>query len=594
MGIGLVAAAAAGVVAGVVWHARILSAFTAGGEPSETGAAGPSAPRQLWTCGMHPQVIQDRPGKCPICHMKLTPIKADSAAAAAPQSATAAVVIDPVVVQNMGVRTAAVSEGPLKRTVRLVGYLDEAQPNVRDINLRVSGWVRRLHVSTEGQHVEAGDPLFDLYSPELQVAIGELIAARRARAAAGQHPGSGEVAGTLYDAAASKLVLLGLDSRQVEALAKLEQPPEAITFISPISGDVMEKLIVEGAAVRSGERVLRIVDRSMLWLDAQVFEKDLPFVQIGQGAVASIASRSNETIVGKIAFIQPRLSETTRTTTVRLEIANPTLALKPGMYAIVRVESQIAERAVLAPREAIIDTGESQVAFVAAAAGRFEPRKVRMGPPAENGMVQVLEGLAPGEPVVTSGQFLIDSESRLREAIQKFLSQSGGQASAGADPGTVTAARAEVSPERQQKADALFKEYLRLSSALGAMDEKEPAIDPRGLIGAAHSLHAQVSGTPHEPIVAAVATAAEALQHQSLEKQRELFSPLSERVIALMDAIRPTSAVGGDLYLMNCPMAPGGGKGDWVQSSPDLANPFYGADMKKCGSPVRTITTRGK
>lgn len=659
-------AAAGGVYAGARWHSSLgrMLGMKAADQPQEAGAGGAtSGAKQLWTCGMHPQVIQDKPGDCPICHMKLTPLNVGNGAEGAshdhgamasgsagpgmaldgqPQpgrkvkywwdpmlsppyisdkpgkspmgmdlipvyedersgvASGGQVTIDPAVVQNMGVRVAMVTEAPLARSVRLVGYLDEAQPNIVDINLRVSGWVRRLRANVEGQHIEAGDPLFDLYSPELQVAVEELITARRARAttsSAGTETGG--VAGALYDAAANKLELLGLDPRQIETLAKLDKAPAVITFTSPVAGAVTEKPVVEGAAVKMGDRVLRIVDHSTLWLDAQVFEKDLAFVSVGQHATATLASRPGDTVAGEIIFVDPRVDPTTRTALVRMAIPNQSLTLKPGMYATVRLESQIADRAVMAPREAIIDTGESQVSFVAQGVGRFQPRRVKMGLAGRDGLVQVLEGLAPGEAVVTSGQFLIDSESRLREAIQKFLSQQAPGPKSGGMPGatptipttTPIAAAFSATPDQQRRVDAVVSEYLRLSALLGAVQARDESLDLGPLISSAHELHAAASGTPVEPLAVGIANAAEALKGHPIGHQRGMFSSLSERVIALLDAAPPsTSAVGeGALYVMNCPMAPGGAKGDWIQTSPNVANPFFATDMKECGTSVRTI-----
>ncbi len=653
-------AAAGGVYVGSRWHSSVrpMLGMKAADQSQESGERGAEKDaKQLWTCGMHPQVIQDKPGDCPICHMKLTPLNVDNTAmpsdgashdhsasmahngqpqadrkvkywwdpmlsppyisdkpgkspmgmdlipvyederaGGGPGGVGGAVTIDPAVVQNMGVRVAMVTEAPLARSVRLVGYLDEAQPNIVDINLRVSGWVRRLHANVEGQRIEAGDPLFDLYSPELQVAVEELITARRARAGTNSDGGErGAVAGALYDAAANKLELFGLDPRQIEALSKLDKAPAVITFTSPVTGDITEKPVVEGAAVKMGDRVLRIVDHSTLWLDARVFEKDLPFVAVGHHATAMLASRPEGSVDGEIMFVDPRVDPRTRTSLVRIAIPNPSLTLKPGMYATVRLESQVADRAVMVPREAIIDTGESQVAFVAEGVGRFQPRRVKMGLAGSDGLVQVLEGLAPGEAVVTSGQFLIDSESRLREAIQKFLSQ---QAPAGTGRGTSAAssplaASVEVTPDQQQKIDMVVSEYLKLSGALGAVQDQATPLEMAPLLSAAHALHGTLSGTNHEPLAVGVAKAAEAMKGHPLDHQRQMFSALGERVISLVDVMPPTTAVAKDLYVMNCPMAPGGAKGDWLQISPDVANPFFASDMKACGALVREVTTKG-
>ncbi len=624
---------AAGMFAGVRWHSwfeRLPDLIRGNGAVDGVAStpADRAGPRQLWTCSMHPQVIREAPGLCPICHMKLTPLNVATGSASAASSASAPsdgttagrkvkywwdpmlsppyisdrpgkspmgmdlvpvyedvaaasaneVLIDPAVVQNMGVRVATVTEGPLDRSLRLVGYLDEAEPNVHDVNLRVSGWIRRLHANTEGQHVMAGDPLFDLYSPELQVAIEELITSRRAVSdlASGAKDAWSETAGGLFSAATQKLELLGLERAQIEALAKLDHAPETVTFVSPIMGHVTEKLVVEGAAVKAGDRVLRIVDHSTLWLNAQVFEKDLQFVQLGAKVEATIASRPGEPVHGAVIFVHPHVDMTTRTGIARIAIENPTLDLKPGMYAVVHVRSRVAERAVLVPREAIIDAGDRQVAFIARAVGKFEPRPVRMGPAGDDGMVSVLEGLAPGDVVVTSGQFLLDSESRMREAINKFLAEKR--------DATASGAKVSASPG----VDAVVTAYLAVADALGQSREDGGPIDAGALVAAGHALRDADAGSSRDSRAAALVQAAEALTDQPIEQQRELFKPLSEQIIALIEASPPSRAVGDRLYVMHCDMAPG----NWVQRSQNIANPFYATDMKQCGSLQQTLTLK--
>lgn len=395
----------------------------------------------LWTCGMHPQVVQDHPGECPICHMELTPLDSGSPGGAAGGSA---VLIDPVVVQNMGVRTAAVVEGPLRREVRVAGFVVEAEPLVHDVSLRVSGWIERLHAHTEGQHVERGEPLFELYSPQLQAAVEELIALRRRREASMRGVAAGNAAGTaaadaaadatveaLWQAARRRLLLFGVDEAEVARLARAEKAPASVTFHSPVSGNVTEKPVVEGASVEAGGKVLRIVDHSTVWIDARVFEQDLALVAVGQDVEARVAAQADKVYAGKVAFVHPHLDETTRTASVRMAVPNPDLDLRPGMFASVVLRAELAPQAVLAPREAVIDTGDRQVAFVVGVRpGEFEPRRVRTGWVAEGGNVQVVEGLSPGEEVVVSGQFLLDAESRLQDALRKFLSQRGDAAPA--------------------------------------------------------------------------------------------------------------------------------------------------------------------
>lgn len=399
----LIGVAAPGVVA--TPQATAAETATSGGARAEV---------QLWTCGMHPQVVQDHPGDCPICHMELTPLEAGGASSGSGHT----VLIDPVMVQNMGLRTATVIEGPLRREVRVAGFVEEAQPLIHDVTLRVSGWIQRLFANTEGLHVTAGDPLFELYSPEIQVAVEELIALRKRRGAAGDDA----TLDSLSTAVRRKLALQGLDAKEIERLGRLDRAPDTVTFRSPITGNVTEKPVVEGSAVAAGEKVLRLVDHSVVWIDARVYEQDLALVSIGQRVEARVAAQAAKSYDGEVVFLHPHLDETTRTASVRMAVPNPHFELRPGMFATVVLRAELAPTAVLVPREAVIDTGDKQVAFVVGLEpGHFEPRNVRTGWSAEGGNVQVVEGLEVGENVVVSGQFLLDAESRLQEALRKFL-----------------------------------------------------------------------------------------------------------------------------------------------------------------------------
>jgi RND family efflux transporter MFP subunit len=372
---------------------------------------------------MHPEVIRDEPGLCPICHMKLTPLVSQM-----PGETSGAIRIDPVIVQNVGIRTAPVRRGALTRAIRATGTLEEAESNVHDVNLRVGGWIERLQADTVGMHVEAGDPLFDLYSPELQVAVDELIASRR--------DGGGDGAGraALVQATRRKLERYGLRAAEIDRLGSFPQAPRSVTFTSPVTGHVTEKRVVAGGAVQAGERVLRIVDHSTLWLDVQVHPADLPLVTLGARVTARIEGARGADVEGLVVFVHPHLDPSTRTATVRARIPNPDLTLRPGMYAIVRVDATVATDALVVPREAVIDTGARQLLFVAPGEGRFEPREVTVGETGDDGGVEVRRGVAEGERVVTSGQFLLDAESRTQEAIRKHLAERAPRAAANATP----------------------------------------------------------------------------------------------------------------------------------------------------------------
>lgn len=565
----LLLVALAGIAAGVYWHDPLMRVV--GKSSASSDAAG--ADGGLWTCGMHPQVVQKTAGDCPICHMKLTPARGGGEAATVEGQIT----ISPIVVQNMGVKVGQVIDGPLVRTIRAFGTLEEAETSTRDINLRVSGWVRKVHIAAAGTNVEAGAPLFDLYSPDLQIAVDELIAARRMR-----EGGAAESGGALFDAAMKRLKLLGLEALQVEALSKLDKAPEAVTFTSPIAGSVIEKSIVEGASVAAGERVMRVVDHAKLWVDAQVFEKDLPFIKIGARASAEVDSRPRNTYEGEIVFIHPHVDAATRSAMVRMEVSNPGLALKPGMYASVRIEATFAERAVLVPREAVIDTGESQTAMIALGSGKFESRAVKLGLWGNGELVQVISGLAAGESVVTSGQFLLDSESRAQTAIRKFMEPE--------TPGATPGKRMEVTPSQRSRIDGVVKAYLAIWDALGAEQSDVKIVNAAGLIEAAGTLLAECKGAPIERLARDVSRTVESLRGKGIAEQRIAFKPVSMAVIGLIDAAPPTVTVSKTLYIMSCPMTPP--PGAWVQDSDELVNP-YETDMRSCGETLRKVETHG-
>jgi membrane fusion protein, copper/silver efflux system len=443
--IGWVAALAivAGAIAvgAAVAHRRGLWSF-AGRDRGEALAAVPA--RQLWHCGMHPQVIQDHPGDCPICHMALTPIGGGAATSAPASSssdrAAAEVIIDPAVAQNMGVRTARVTTGTLSKRLRAVGVLSLPEPGMHDVSVKVGGWIDRLYADQAGMHVRKGEPLLEVYSPELQVAAQELIAAAKAVRAldAGAAQDVRREAENLLASARRKLRLWDVDQREIDAIAVADEPPRGVLFRSPVTGHVEEKMVVQGSAVQAGMKLLRIADHSRLWLDVQVYEQQMALVKPGLRVTATVEGLSGRNFTGSIAFVYPHVDPASRTLKVRVTLENPQLELKPGMYATAEIAMEPAHDAILCPREAVIDTGERQLVFIAEGDGHFASRTVRVGMTGDGDVVQILEGLAAGETVVTSGQFLMDVESRTIEAARKLGAPAPATQPSGAPSTTIT------------------------------------------------------------------------------------------------------------------------------------------------------------
>jgi RND family efflux transporter MFP subunit len=396
---------------------------------------GDSAPQahseQLYTCGMHPQVIEPKPGNCPICGMKLTPVRKQSGAAG-----TAGITIDPVTVQNMGLRTGLVTRGPLRRAVRTVGVVDFDETALTEVTPKFKGWIEKLYVDSTGQQVHRGDPLFDIYSPELYSAQVEYLLAL-------SQPTNfvGEGAQALRTSALAKLKFLDIPGEQIAEIEKAGQAKRTLRINAPRDGVVVEKMVVEGQMVDAGMRLYRLADLGTVWVQSQVYEQDLPLVRLGQEATVSLSYLPDRKFRGRVTYVYPTVDEKTRTAKVRMEFHNPGYFLKPGMFATVEFTAELSPSALLVPDSAILRSGEKNIVFVAKEGGRFEPRAVTIGARSEDDLYQVFSGLSEGERVVTSGQFMLDSESQLREAIQKML-EPGAAAKAAESAVSVTAAAA--------------------------------------------------------------------------------------------------------------------------------------------------------
>jgi Cu(I)/Ag(I) efflux system membrane fusion protein/cobalt-zinc-cadmium efflux system membrane fusion protein len=363
---------------------------------------------KYWVAPMDPTFITDKPGKSPM-GMDLVPVYEDEVAT----GGGSAVSIDPVVVQNMGVRLERVERQSLFRHVRTIGEVEVGEDLVSVVNLRFSGWVEKIHVDRTGDLIEAGQPLFEIYSPDLVASQEEYLLALRS-----QGPKS-----ELTRSARRKLELFDLDPRDIEAVVRAGQVRRALPIRAPRSGYVLHKNVVEGARIPAGQDLYTIGDLSKVWVKAEVYEHDAPWVEVGQPAQMELTYQKGEVIEGSVAYVYPTLSEVARTLTVRLEFPNPDLRLKPGMFATVYIQFRREDDVLVVPTEAILHSGTREIVFVAVGEGRFEPREITTGLVGDRHTTQVLSGLAAGEVVVTSGQFLIDSESQLQEAIKKMLAR---------------------------------------------------------------------------------------------------------------------------------------------------------------------------
>ncbi len=392
----------------VAWFTgKSLDGAVAGG--GSTAPSGHAADEiDHYTCSMHPSVNQQTPGKCPICGMDLVVVTKA-------QQQQGIVTIDETRRQLIGVRTGPVVEGAMRDQFRAVGIVAYDESELTDVNLKVRGWITHLSVTKTGQRVARGQPLFTMYSPELYNAQQDYLIAIRGQGSFATAPDAGSPRGdALGRAAKQRLRLLGMGEAQIDAVAKAGTPMESVTVSSPASGFVIEKNVVDGAAVEAGMRLFRIAALDKVWIEADVYEADLARVRVGQKATVTLDYLPGHSYEAKVAYVYPYLDSKMRTGRVRIEIPNQALELRPGMYANVELESELGSR-LQVPADAVVYTGPHRLVFVDLGEGRFKPQEIRVGASAD-GMLEVLSGLAPGDRVAISGAFLIAAEARISTA----------------------------------------------------------------------------------------------------------------------------------------------------------------------------------
>ena len=319
--------------------------------------------------------------------------------------------------QLIGVTTATVQREPLFRTVRAVAQLTADETKLSKIHLKVSGWIEQVYVDYVGKLVKQGEPLFTLYSPELVSTEQEYLIARRGKQYLGDSsfPDASQGADSLLSSTRERLRLWDISDQQIKELDETGKITRTLTFYSPVTGFVMDRKAFPQTAITPETDLYAIADLSTIWANAQIYEYEVPYVRVGQVAQMELSYYPGKKYTGRVTYIYPTVDPQTRTVKVRLEFPNPNFELKPDMYAEVNLKIDYGSQVVV-PQSAVLDSGERQTVFVALPDGYFEPREIKAGVKVDD-KVAVLSGLQPGETIVTSGNFLIDSESRLKSAM---------------------------------------------------------------------------------------------------------------------------------------------------------------------------------
>ena len=437
---------------------------------------------QLWTCGMHPHVIRQGPGSCPLCGMRLSPLKGSTAgregsgthsegsrthpegsgtdhAMSRSKSSTGSmggrgvsgetstrtaenqqtdgleteldtrrqdvVRIDPSFVQNFGVQSVAIRRVDLSFTIRTVGNLVYDEGKMAWINTKFDGWIEKAHVNYVGEPVKEGQKLLEIYSPDLVTSQEEYLRAMEyaERLSGNDYPEVAERARSLVVSSRQRLDHWHIDLEQIRQLEESREPRHTVTLVSPVGGVVVEKMdeALEGMRVHPGMNLYKIADPSSLWVEAEVFEHQIPWLQIGQTASVEIPALPGRRFRGAVRFLSPAFNGRTRTLQVSLELMDPDPSLRADMYANVTFNVSSVRGALAVPEDSVIHSGRRNLVVLDLGNGTFQVREVALGRNG-NGFWEVMKGLSEGDRVVISSQFLIDSESRLKEAIRKIVS----------------------------------------------------------------------------------------------------------------------------------------------------------------------------
>ncbi len=524
---------------------------------------------------MHPWIKSDKPGNCTICGMTLVPVYEGETGADDTGGNT--IVLPESAIHVIGVTTSPVRRGKLVKSLRLAGVIDDDAGRHRIVSAHFDGRVEKPFIEQVGEEVRKGQPLAEVYSPELLYVVREYQRARESKDRG------------VYEVAARRLIQFGLTPDQLEGIAIQSPDNYGINLLSPMTGTVIKRYVNQGQYVKTGDPLYELGDFAKMWFHATVYESDLPFVQLGQKAIVTTPASPGKTHEGIVTLIDSNFDPQTRSTTVRIEVPNPMVRLAKGerralphrAFAEARIEAEAGE-GLLVPRSSVLDTGANVIAYVDKGGGAYERRSVIVSARGDEDLL-ISEGLAEGEKVVTNGNLLLDGESQMKDstsgeghADQKAVSD---EKPAAAQPVVVGVA------------DPLLLAVAKVAAALAADDLK-------GYQSAVMGLHVELPPPPDSapPSLKAAFLAMDKVRHLSgmestLAEARVAYLPVSEAAATLVLELQQERAGAESFLVFACPMTesafPGApAKARWIQSGEPLRNPWFGIEMAECGAKI--------
>jgi membrane fusion protein, copper/silver efflux system len=590
----------------------LLVSFVLSGCSKPAGKTAADADVDYYTCTMHPSVHSKDPGKCPICSMDLVPVMkkvsnetkakekpsgmtGNSSMSSMPMSSpnqeagkSSEFTVPVERQQQIGVTYATVTKRPIQLSIRSVGMLEADTSKMFDYVARVDGYVQELKVSSPGQDVSQGQPLITIYSPDLRSTEQELVNILNDR----DHGGTSRVSNDqMIEAAKRRLKLWNVSEQEIAELEKSRKPSDQLVLRSPFDGVVGEVMSRPGMNVKTGDKLVNVLDLSNLWVWAEFYENEIGLLKRGQQIDVSLPAFPNQTFQGQIAVINPTIDPAKRTARVRIDIPNPKAQLRPGMYANVEVKIDGGEGLTI-PVQAALPTGERMLVFLDRGQGKLLPRYVQVGRSfttfdgqQEGSYYQVMSGLQEGDRIVASANFLIDAESQVQGALKDWEREEP----AGTPAMTDKPPNQSSSSSFNAVIKPLLDSYERLHELLA--DNKfarvpAEAVAIRSQVRALLDFDLPSKRDRYKDLVNKLHVSAGRFTPNDIDRARIEFGQFSADLIAFLREFMPQ--LDDPLYTIKCPMW-NKSPAMWLQDSTVVKNPFLGPDMPTCGTVQETL-----